>query len=113
MKIGERIRARREELGLTLENVAAALGVHRSTVMRYENGSTQRIPLSTIEKLAAALGTTTEYLMGWDGDRGEPESPELRMIARVMSGMPKEKRELLVKIAKTMSDIAEEEKKDD
>ncbi|MDR3644521.1 MAG: helix-turn-helix transcriptional regulator [Clostridia bacterium] len=111
MKIGERIRARREELGLTLEAVAGGLGVHRSTVKRYESGETQRIPLSTFEKLAVILKTSTEYLMGWETPDDGSQDPEFLVIARMMSKMPQDKKDLLIKIAKTMSDIADEQLK--
>jgi len=98
-------------LGLSLEAVANHLKVHRSTIMRYENGDTQRIPLSTIEKLAELLGTTTEQLMGWEEKpaKAETQDPEFVSIARMMRHMSPDKKEMLVKIAKTMSDIADEE----
>lgn len=115
MNIGERIRARREELGLTLEAVAVELGVHRSTVMRYESGQTQRIPLTTIERLAVILKTTTEYLMGWKDESKTQTSPEtdenVRALTRMYFDLKPDQKELLIKIAKTMCDIADEELK--
>lgn len=115
MKIGERLRQRREELGLTLEAVAEQLHVHRSTVMRYENGKTQRIPLSTIEKLAVILKTNTQHLMGWD-EPGFADAPpagaqDFQVLMRLFSSMPEEQKGLLIKIAKTMCDIADETQK--
>ena len=38
MKIGEFIKRRREELGLTLEEVGVAVGVGKSTVKKWETG---------------------------------------------------------------------------
>ena len=112
MNIGDRIRERRENLGLSLEAVGTELGVHRSTVMRYENGDTQRIPLPVIEKLAAILKTTPTYLMGWENnDLSETLDPEIKLIARSLQRMPHDKRDMLVKIIHTMSDIADEELK--
>jgi transcriptional regulator with XRE-family HTH domain len=110
LNIGDRIRVRREELGLPLEAVANKLKVHRSTIMRYESGETQRIPLSTIEKIAEVLDTTTEQLMAWEAKPvAEQQEPEFISIARMMRHMSSDKKEMLVKIAKTMSDIADEE----
>jgi transcriptional regulator with XRE-family HTH domain len=111
LNIGDRIKIRRETLGLSLEVVANHLKVHRSTVMRYENGETQRISLSTIEKLAVILDTTTEQLMGWEAKPTEAtiQDPEFVSIARMMRHMSPDKKEMLIKIAKTMSDIADEE----
>ena len=37
--IGEKLRARRTELGLSLRDVAEATGVSRGTVQRWESGS--------------------------------------------------------------------------
>jgi len=38
MRVGEWIKQRRKELGLSADDVAAALGVDRSTIYRYESG---------------------------------------------------------------------------
>lgn len=109
MSIGSRIRAKREELGLTLEAVAEQLGVHRSTVLRYETGDTRHIPLDTVEKLAGILHTTPADLLGWQ-EPAEPElDPEIRLVARNMQRLPPEQRSALIRIIRTMSDIADEE----
>ena len=63
--IQDKIKERRLELGLTLENVAEALGVNRSTVMRYESKSIEKMPVSVIPPLAKVLKCSPEYLMGW------------------------------------------------
>ena len=79
MTKGERIRARRRALGLTLEDVAAATGTSRQTVQRYENGVIGNIPDERLEALAQALSTTPAYLMGWEKT---PPHPDLRPIRR-------------------------------
>ena len=61
--IGDRIRICREACGYSQAWLANELGVDRSTVFRYENGSTRRIAASTVEKIAELLGTTREYLL--------------------------------------------------
>ena len=65
MTVGQRIRQRREALGLSLADVAAALGKSRSTVCRYESEKINEMPISVIPPLARALGVRPEYLMGW------------------------------------------------
>jgi transcriptional regulator with XRE-family HTH domain len=112
MSIGERIKARRLELGLTLDSVGKALSVNRSTVKRYEDGKTLRIPQKTVEMLAVILKTTPEYLMGWDTTAGQNESGldgEILILAREMQNLPEDKRNLLKSIVTAMSDIAEKE----
>ena len=55
MTISERIKARRKELGLTLEDVANALGVAKSTVLRYETEAIKNAGSDKIEALAKLL----------------------------------------------------------
>jgi len=66
MNINEKIKARREELGLSLEDVAKALGINKSTVLRYESEQIKKMPIDIIEPLAHALKCSPEYLMGWE-----------------------------------------------
>ena len=49
MNINDRIRQRREELGLTLSDVADKLGVNKTTVLRYETKDIEKITCSNIK----------------------------------------------------------------
>ena len=64
-KTNELIKHRRLELGLSLEDVARALGVNRSTVLRYESKDIEKMPIDIIPPLARILQCSPEYLMGW------------------------------------------------
>lgn len=64
MTIGDKIRARRHELGLSVDQLATRLGKNRATVYRYENGDIENLPLGILTPLAAALETTEGYLIG-------------------------------------------------
>lgn len=66
MTIGERIKARRLELGLSADDVADKLGKNRSTIFRYESSDIEKLPTVVLEKLASVLRTTPAYLMGWE-----------------------------------------------
>ena len=67
MAIGERIAARREELGLKQYQVAERIGVTKTTMSKYENNV--NLPNSDIlAKLAAALSTSADYLCGITDD---------------------------------------------
>lgn len=72
--IGARIKARRKELGLTLEEVARAVAVTKQTVQKYEAGIITNIPSEKIELLASVLETTPTYLMGWEGSAAAGQS---------------------------------------
>lgn len=64
--IQERIKSRRQQLKLTLEDVANALGVNKTTVMRYESESIKKLPTDIVPPLAKVLKCTPQYLMGWE-----------------------------------------------
>jgi len=66
MTIGERIKQRRIELGLSVDEVAEKLGKNRATVYRYESNEIENLPVGTLEPLAKILETTPAQLMGWD-----------------------------------------------
>lgn len=63
MTISQNIKRRRQEVHMTLEEVAKIVGVSRQTIQRYESGIIASIPSDKIEKLAIALRTTPAYLM--------------------------------------------------
>lgn len=65
MEIYERIKLRRKELNLTADDVAAALGVSRATVYRYESADIEKLPTQIIVPLADVLKCSPAWLMGW------------------------------------------------
>lgn len=69
MTTGERIRNRRKELDISADKLADRIGVSRSTIFRYENGSIEKMPINTLIPIARALNTTVAYLMGWDDEK--------------------------------------------
>lgn len=114
--VNERIKERRLELGMTLEQVAEKLGVKRPTIFRYESGAIN-IKLSTIRKLAEALQTTPEDLMGWQEEHELKEAappkeeldPKVLMLARGMSKLSEDKKDLLLRLVESMSESADGE----
>ena len=68
MNLYQRIKARREELEMSQEELAQMLGYKsRSSINKIEKGETD-IPQSKIKAFADALKTTPKYLMGWTED---------------------------------------------
>ncbi len=62
-KFGERLKTLREEANLTMEQLAAALGIKKQTISRYE--SNQREPeYATLIKIAKFFEVSTDYLLG-------------------------------------------------
>ena len=83
MTIGERIKERRLQLGLSADDVAAKLNKNRATVYRYESSFIESMPTTVLEPLANALQTTPAYLMGWD-DAAEPENKKNDAITDII-----------------------------
>ena len=65
MDVGERIKNRRKQLGLSAEQIAAELGVSPATVYRYESNEIMNMRIDKLEPIAKALHTSPAYLMGW------------------------------------------------
>ena len=55
MGVGERIKARRKEIGLSAEQVAKELGVSPATVYRYESNDIMNMRIDKLEPIAKAL----------------------------------------------------------
>lgn len=63
--VGSRIKDRRLELGLTLDELASKVGYSdKSTLSRVENGKTD-MPLKKLDKIAQVLDVTPAYLIGF------------------------------------------------
>ena len=63
--VGDRIREKREELGMTQEELSKKLGYKsRSSVNKMENA--RELPLKKVTMMADVLGCSPSYLMGWD-----------------------------------------------
>lgn len=65
MEINELIKKRRLELGLTLKDVAYALGTAESTISRYESSNIQNMGIDKIIALSKVLQCSPTYLLGW------------------------------------------------
>lgn len=104
MKIGERIKEKRKELGLSLEQLATKLGKNRSTIYRYENGDIENMPLDILVPIADALNVTPAYLMGWDNDE-EDTRKKIDVTTDILIRMEKDKNFAdLIKILYKMDD---------
>lgn len=68
MAIGKRIKALRENLSITQEELAKRIGTTKQNIYKYENEIVTNIPSDKIESLANILNTTPAYLMGWEED---------------------------------------------
>lgn len=66
MNLGDKIKKRRLELDLTLEEVGTIVGVSKSTVMKWETGYIENMKRDKIALLAKALRVSPLWVMGMD-----------------------------------------------
>lgn len=96
MKTGDRIKQRREALGISVEDVAHQLGKHRATIYRYESNEIETLPTDVLEPLAVVLHTTPAALMGWEdfhdavplGFEPLPETEKVPLVGSIACGEP-------------------------
>lgn len=63
----DRIKELRSKKGMTLAQIADALGTTEATAQRYESGKgIKSIPYDVIEKYANIFGCKPQYIMGWE-----------------------------------------------
>ncbi len=63
IEIGKRIKQRREELGMTQEELGDLLWLNKSTIQRYEAGKIAKIKLPVIHAMAKQLNVNPEWLI--------------------------------------------------
>nr|WP_316624594.1 helix-turn-helix transcriptional regulator [uncultured Ruminococcus sp.] len=109
-----------EESGLTYEQLEKKTGISRSSLQRYANGVTAKIPVDAIQSIADALGVKAEYILGWDDEKPSPEDselreyleelknrPEMKMLFKTLKGTSKEDVEKTVKIIEALKGNSE------
>jgi transcriptional regulator with XRE-family HTH domain len=63
---GERITRLRKNLGLSADALGEMIGKDRSTIYRYERGDIENATIDVIPRLARALQTTPQHILGWE-----------------------------------------------
>lgn len=87
MTVGERIKFRREQLGLSVEEVAKKLGKSRATIYRYESNEIENMPITVLEPLAKILLVSPAYLMGWE-DISPYKIKKIPLLGTIAAGEP-------------------------
>lgn len=71
MSIGQRIKSRREELGMSQEDLAHRIGYKSKSSINKIELDIQQLRQSKIKQIADALETTTDYIMGWSEKKND------------------------------------------
>lgn len=107
MKLADRVRLRREELGLTQEDLAFQMGYSsRTSINKIENGRpcSQKI----IVRLAEVLNVSVPYLMGWEEEEEKPTaqddglSEKRKALIDFAKSVPEEKADLVLKVIQSI-----------
>lgn len=107
MKIGEKIKLRRKELGWSQRDLAERMGYNHSTITRIETGKID-IPQSRILQFAEVLRTDVAYLMDWEEEPKEKltENDELadntKRLVEFAKSVPEDKVELVLRVMKSI-----------
>lgn len=64
-RVNERIKQAREKAGYSYSDLSKLTGIPKTSLQRYETGTTLKIPLSAISKLEQALNLPRGFLLGW------------------------------------------------
>lgn len=103
MTIGQRIKDRRERLGLGQTELADRVGISKQTLYKYENGIITNIPSDKIEAISKVLNMSPGYLMGWsdnidyvvmaeDAPTSENLTPNEQIIIERYRSIPEDKK---------------------
>lgn len=66
MTIGDRIKLRRHEIGMTQVQLAETVGESKQTIYKYETNKVTNIPIDKIQIIAQALHTSPSSLLGYE-----------------------------------------------
>lgn len=118
MDTGKKLKARREELKLTLEQVGDIVGVSKSTVAKWESGFIENMKRDKIMLLSKALEVSPLWIIGTEEETESHvenygsgvdkyinmlhERPDLRVLLDSSYKTTAEDIEALVKLIETM-----------
>jgi len=64
-ELSERILQLIKEHGISYGELSQQTGIPKSILQRYATGVIAKIPIDRLERIAIALDTTVQFLMGW------------------------------------------------
>ena len=91
MKLHERIKKCRLECGMTLLEVANALGVREATAQRYESGEIKNLKQATVLEMAKIFNCSPSNLMGWENESSYDslkDKGRIPLLGKIAAGQP-------------------------
>jgi transcriptional regulator with XRE-family HTH domain len=97
MSVGERIKNRRIELGISQTQLAKKASLTSASISQFESGS-RKPSFDVISKLALALEINTDYLLGNNHEKGKSVTiePEYAEIISIIKELSEENKKLLL-----------------
>ena len=86
--LGNTLRQRRSELGLSLSQLAEATGLHKSFLSRLESGIVRQPSADSLQRVAAALELPDTTVFGLLDDRARDQLPPLQPYLRAKYDLP-------------------------
>lgn len=106
-KIGTRIMERRQQIGLTQEELAFRMGYKtKSAINKIELGIND-VSQSKVVKFADALQTSVAYLMGWEEEQEQPTeldglSEKRKALMQFALEVPEDKADMILQVMRTI-----------
>ena len=104
MEIGEKIRQRRIELGLSQRDLAFKMGyTNNSTIAKIEQGKVD-VSQSRVLQFSKVLGVSIAYLMDWDSDSKESSFAEMTLtegelqLLDLFNRVPRDQQQLVLQM---------------
>lgn len=93
--VGKRLKQSREIKNISLEEAGRYVGVNKSTIMRWENGQTEKFKIPVLKKLAEFYDINPSWLMGFNVSQEHPTVSNLKssvymcpVYGRISAGQP-------------------------
>lgn len=105
MTIGEIIKNRRKQLGMSAEQIADIIGTSPATIYRYESNYITKMGIDKLTPIAKALRVSEAYLMGWTSDPNWRPDSDLSSSSSSASelGLTKQQEEF-IKLSNNLSE---------
>jgi len=106
--LAERLRELRETRGYTQAELAKRARISSAYICRIEGGDRTNVGSKTVVKLARALGTSVDYLLGRPESGKESLDPDVAYIAQCLARLPERLRKRAVRNIIDMLNILQE-----
>ena len=105
MSVNSLIKTRRLELGLTMKDVAKAVGVSEGTISRWESGEISNMKRSRISDLAKVLKLSPLDITGGEPqEQSQPNSSLDNEFLQILATMSEQEKEWLLNVIKSVID---------